>query len=29
MAWVGENGLIDLKYKPVVITKFEPKVRTY
>jgi succinate dehydrogenase / fumarate reductase, flavoprotein subunit len=29
MAWVGEDGTIDLKYKPVVITKFEPKVRTY
>ena len=29
MAYVGENGTIDLKYKPVVITKFEPKVRTY
>ena len=29
MAWVRDNGMIDLKYKPVVITKFEPKVRTY
>lgn len=29
LAWVGENGKIDLKYKPVVITKYEPKVRTY
>jgi succinate dehydrogenase / fumarate reductase flavoprotein subunit len=28
-AWVNENGKIDLKYKPVVITKYEPKVRTY
>ena len=29
LAWVHENGKIDLKYKPVVITKYEPKVRTY
>jgi len=29
LAWVRENGAIDLKYKPVVITRFEPKVRTY
>ena len=29
LAWVRENGKIDLKYKPVVITKFQPKVRTY
>ena len=29
LAWVCENGKIDLKYKPVVITKFQPKVRTY
>ena len=29
LAWVRENGKIDLKYKPVVITKYEPKVRTY
>jgi succinate dehydrogenase / fumarate reductase, flavoprotein subunit len=29
LAWVRENGQIDLKYKPVVITRFEPKVRTY
>jgi succinate dehydrogenase / fumarate reductase, flavoprotein subunit len=29
LAWVAENGRIDLKYKPVVITRFEPKVRTY
>jgi succinate dehydrogenase / fumarate reductase flavoprotein subunit len=29
MAWVLEDGKIDLKYKPVVITKYEPKVRTY
>jgi succinate dehydrogenase / fumarate reductase flavoprotein subunit len=29
LAWVHENGSIDLKYKPVVITRFEPKVRTY
>jgi succinate dehydrogenase / fumarate reductase flavoprotein subunit len=29
LAFVRENGRIDLKYKPVVITKFEPKERTY
>jgi succinate dehydrogenase / fumarate reductase flavoprotein subunit len=29
MAWVRQDGRIDLKYKPVVITKYEPKVRTY
>ena len=29
MAWVDETGKIDLKYKPVVLTKYEPKVRTY
>jgi succinate dehydrogenase / fumarate reductase flavoprotein subunit len=29
LAWVCENGKIDLKYKPVVITKYQPKVRTY
>jgi succinate dehydrogenase / fumarate reductase flavoprotein subunit len=29
MAWVLEDGKINLKYKPVVITKYEPKVRTY
>ena len=29
LAWVGKNGQVDLKYKPVVITRFEPKVRTY
>ncbi len=29
MTWVRDNGKIDLKYKPVVITKYEPKVRTY
>ena len=28
-AFVDENGKVELKYKPVVITKFEPKVRTY
>jgi len=26
---VDEKGWIDLKYKPVVMTKYEPKVRTY
>jgi succinate dehydrogenase / fumarate reductase flavoprotein subunit len=29
LVWMGEKGRIDLKYKPVVLTKFEPKVRTY
>jgi len=29
LAWVDEKGAIELKYKPVVITKYEPKVRTY
>ncbi len=29
MIWARDNGKIDLKYKPVVITKYEPKVRTY
>jgi len=29
MAWAGEGGKIELKYKPVKITKYEPKVRTY
>ncbi len=29
LAWVRQDGAIDLKYKPVVITKYEPKVRTY
>jgi succinate dehydrogenase / fumarate reductase flavoprotein subunit len=29
LAWVHADGRIDLKYKPVVITKYEPKVRTY
>jgi succinate dehydrogenase / fumarate reductase flavoprotein subunit len=29
MAYVDEKGRIELKYKPVVMTKYEPKVRTY
>jgi len=29
LAWVREDGKIDLKYKPVVVTKYQPKVRTY
>jgi succinate dehydrogenase / fumarate reductase flavoprotein subunit len=29
LAWIREDGKIDLKYKPVVVTKFQPKVRTY
>ena len=29
MIWLHPDGKIDLKYKPVVMTKYEPKVRTY
>jgi succinate dehydrogenase / fumarate reductase flavoprotein subunit len=29
LAWAHEDGSVELKYKPVVITRFEPKVRTY
>jgi len=29
LAWVRPDGTIDLKYKPVVITKYPPKERTY
>jgi succinate dehydrogenase / fumarate reductase flavoprotein subunit len=29
LALARQNGRIELKYKPVVITRFEPKVRTY
>ncbi|MEZ0397307.1 MAG: FAD-binding protein [Anaerolineales bacterium] len=29
LAFQDEQGRIELKYKPVVITRFEPKVRTY
>ena len=29
MAWVSADGGITLKYKPVIITRYEPKVRTY
>ncbi|MDI6770254.1 MAG: FAD-binding protein [Anaerolineales bacterium] len=29
MAYLRENGRIELKYKPVVITKYQPKERTY
>jgi succinate dehydrogenase / fumarate reductase, flavoprotein subunit len=29
LAYVGENGDIDLRYKPVVITRFQPKERVY
>ncbi len=29
LAWVHEDGKIELRYKPVVMTKYEPKVRTY
>jgi succinate dehydrogenase / fumarate reductase flavoprotein subunit len=29
LAWLKPDGSIDLRYKPVVMTRFEPKVRTY
>jgi succinate dehydrogenase / fumarate reductase flavoprotein subunit len=29
LAWVRENGKVVLKYKPVVITKYQPKERVY
>jgi succinate dehydrogenase / fumarate reductase flavoprotein subunit len=29
LAWVKPDGKIDLKYKPVVITRFQPKERVY
>jgi succinate dehydrogenase / fumarate reductase flavoprotein subunit len=29
LAWVKPNGEIELRYKPVVITKFQPKERVY
>lgn len=29
LAWVRENGEVKLGYKPVVITKFQPKERVY
>jgi len=29
LAWMRDDGTIDLKYKPVVITKFQPKERVY
>ncbi len=29
LAWVKENGEIELRYKPVVITKYQPKERVY
>jgi succinate dehydrogenase / fumarate reductase flavoprotein subunit len=29
LAWFHPDGKIELKYKPVVFTRFEPKVRTY
>jgi succinate dehydrogenase / fumarate reductase flavoprotein subunit len=29
LAWVRDDGTIELRYKPVVMTKYEPKVRTY
>jgi succinate dehydrogenase / fumarate reductase flavoprotein subunit len=29
LAWVRPDGKIDLKYKPVVITKYQPKERVY
>ncbi len=29
LAWMRENGQIELRYKPVVITKYQPKERVY
>lgn len=29
LAWVKPNGEIELRYKPVVVTKFQPKERVY
>jgi succinate dehydrogenase / fumarate reductase flavoprotein subunit len=29
LAWVKTDGSIELRYKPVVITKFQPKARVY
>jgi succinate dehydrogenase / fumarate reductase flavoprotein subunit len=29
LAWMRDNGQIELKYKPVVITKWQPKERVY
>jgi succinate dehydrogenase / fumarate reductase flavoprotein subunit len=29
LAWVKSDGAIELRYKPVVITKFQPKARVY
>jgi len=29
LAWMHDKGKIELKYKPVVITKYQPKARTY
>jgi succinate dehydrogenase / fumarate reductase flavoprotein subunit len=29
LAWMKPDGKIELKYKPVVLTKFEPKLRVY
>ena len=29
LVWMGEDGKVTLDYKPVVITKYQPKVRTY
>jgi succinate dehydrogenase flavoprotein subunit len=29
LAWVDPDGKVDLKYKPVVITKYQPKERVY
>jgi len=29
LAWVKPNGKIELRYKPVVITKYQPKERVY
>lgn len=29
LSWIKENGEIELRYKPVVITKYQPKERVY
>jgi hypothetical protein len=29
MAWMDEQGHVRLEYKPVVITKYQPKERVY
>jgi succinate dehydrogenase / fumarate reductase flavoprotein subunit len=29
LSWIKEDGAIELRYKPVVITKYQPKERVY